>query len=61
MCKRLFRVYAHIYHHHDTTIVELDEKDMLNTIFKHFVYFVLYYDLVDVRELAPLQFMLNEY
>ena len=54
MCKRLFRVYAHVYHHHDAVVIDLGEKDLLNTIFKHFMYFVLYYELVDPRELVPL-------
>lgn len=36
--KRLFRVYAHIYHAHFRVIVhELGEEAHLNTSFKHFV------------------------
>ncbi|KZV43525.1 MOB kinase activator-like 1, partial [Dorcoceras hygrometricum] len=37
--KRLFRVYAHIYHSHFQTIVNLKEAAHLNTCFKHFVLF----------------------
>lgn len=35
--KRLFRVYAHIYHSHFQKIVSLKEEAHLNTCFKHFV------------------------
>jgi MOB kinase activator 1 len=39
--KRLFRVYAHIYHSHFQTIVRLKEEAHLNTCFKHFAMFTL--------------------
>ena len=38
--KRLFRVYAHIYHQHFREVVSLGEEAHLNTSFKHFIYFV---------------------
>ena len=38
--KRLFRVYAHIYHQHFPEVVQLGEEAHLNTSFKHFIYFV---------------------
>lgn len=38
--KRLFRVYAHIYHSHFKHVVHLKEEAHLNTCFKHFIYFV---------------------
>jgi MOB kinase activator 1 len=53
--KRLFRVYAHIYHSHFEDIVALGEQAHLNTCFKHFVYFIQEFDLVDKKELAPLE------
>lgn len=37
--KRLFRVYAHIYHSHFQKIVTLKEEAHLNTCFKHFILF----------------------
>jgi hypothetical protein len=37
--KRLFRVYAHIYHSHFQKIVSLNEEAHLNTCFKHFILF----------------------
>jgi len=53
--KRLFRVYGHIYHSHIHKIVQLDCEAHLNTCFKHFIYFVKEFKLVDDRELAPLK------
>ncbi|KAJ3446049.1 mob kinase activator 1b [Anaeramoeba flamelloides] len=53
--KRLFRVYAHMYHDHFSQIVTLGEEAHLNTSFKHFIYFVNEFKLVDKKELAPLK------
>ncbi|XP_028126112.1 MOB kinase activator-like 1A isoform X3 [Camellia sinensis] len=41
--KRLFHVYAHIYHTHFEKIVSLKEEAHLNTCFKHFVLFTWQY------------------
>lgn len=38
--KRLFRVYAHIYHSHFNHIMALEAEPHLNTSFKHFIYFI---------------------
>ncbi|RZB65097.1 MOB kinase activator-like 1A [Glycine soja] len=53
--KRLFRVYAHIYHSHFQKIVSLKEEAHLNTCFKHFVLFTWEFRLIDKVELAPLE------
>ncbi|CAL9779902.1 unnamed protein product [Musa acuminata subsp. burmannicoides] len=53
--KRLFRVYAHIYHSHFQKIVSLKEEAHLNTCFKHFILFTYEFGLIDKKELAPLQ------
>lgn len=53
--KRLFRIYAHIYHHHFAKVVNLGEEKHLNTSFKHFVFFIQEFQLVEKRELAPLE------
>ena len=52
--KRLFRVYAHIYHSHFTEFVQLGAEAHLNTCFKRFAYFVKEFNLVEERELASL-------
>ena len=53
--KRLFRVYAHIYHEHFDEVVQLGKEAHLNMSFKHFIFFVQDFELIDKRELAPLQ------
>lgn len=53
--KRLFRVYAHIYHSHWDMMVTLGAEAHLNTCFKHFVYFTQAFQLIDSKELAPLE------
>lgn len=58
--KRLFRVYAHIYHQHFREVVELSEEAHLNTSFKHFIFFVQEFNLIDKRELAPLQELIEK-
>ena len=52
--KRLFRVYAHIYHSHWDVMVSLGAEAHLNTCFKHFMYFTHAFSLIDKKELAPL-------
>lgn len=58
--KRLFRVYAHVYHQHFADIRYLKEEAHLNTSFKHFVFFVQEFNLIDKRELAPLQDLIDK-
>ena len=53
--KRMFRVYAHIYYSHYKDAEKLQVDRHLNTAFKHFILFVLEFDLVDKKELAPLK------
>lgn len=58
--KRLFRVYAHIYHQHFSDVISLNEEAHLNTSFKHFIYFVQEFSLIERRELAPLQELIEK-
>ena len=60
MLKRLFRVYAHIYHQHFSQVVSLGEEARLNTSFKHFIYFVQEFRLIDKGVLAPLQELIDK-
>lgn len=59
--KRLFRVYAHMYHSHFKQVCDLGEEAHLNTCFKHFIYFTLHYNLVEEKELAPLQELIEQF
>uniref|UniRef100_A0A0D3EDT1 Mob1/phocein family protein n=1 Tax=Brassica oleracea var. oleracea TaxID=109376 RepID=A0A0D3EDT1_BRAOL len=52
--KRLFRVYAHIYHCHFQKVVNLKEEAHLNTCFEHLVLFTSEYQLIDEAEMEPL-------
>ncbi|GBG26902.1 MOB kinase activator 1A [Hondaea fermentalgiana] len=64
--KRLFRVYAIIYHRHFHVFEELDAQAHLNTCFKHFIFFCIRYELItDEKELAvldgPIKHLKEEY
>ena len=58
--KRLFRVYAHIYHQHLRDVITLEEEAHLNTSFKHFTFFIQEFNLVEKKELVPLQELIDE-
>lgn len=58
--KRFFRVYAHIYHSHLKRIQRLGAEAHLNTCFKHFMYFVKEFNLVDDKELAPMKDIIDK-
>jgi len=59
--KRLFRVYAHIYHCHFAEIVGLKAEAHLNTSFKHLTYFIQEFDLVVASDLTPLQELIDTF
>eukprot|EP00472_Partenskyella_glossopodia_P010627 CAMPEP_0197527118 /NCGR_PEP_ID=MMETSP1318-20131121/20404_1 /TAXON_ID=552666 /ORGANISM="Partenskyella glossopodia, Strain RCC365" /LENGTH=232 /DNA_ID=CAMNT_0043081601 /DNA_START=85 /DNA_END=783 /DNA_ORIENTATION=- len=52
--RRLFRVYAHLYHHHFEQIEKFSGDVHLNTSFKHFVLFALHFNLIPKEEYGPL-------
>ena len=52
-------MYAHIYHQHFKEVVSLGEEAHLNTSFKHFIYFVQEFELIEKKELAPLQELID--
>lgn len=53
--KRLFRIFAIMYHRHFHVFEELEAQAHLNTCFKHFLFFCLRYDLVEDKELLALE------
>jgi len=57
--KRLFRVYGHMYHSHFTQFVNLGASKHLNTCFKRFAFFILEFELISHREMAPLQQLIS--
>lgn len=58
--KRLFRVYAHIYHSHFKHVCSLGAEAHLNTCFRHFIAFSQMFDLIEQKELAPLQQLIEQ-
>lgn len=59
--KRLFRVLAFIYVHHFRRIQEQEEEAHLNAVFKHFLFFVDEFQLIDVREMTPLASLIEKF
>ena len=53
--KRIFRIYAHMYHHHYQSFIESKVDALLNTSFKHFIYFVQEFQLITEKDLEPLE------
>ena len=58
--RRLFRVYAHVYHSHFEAVVQLTAEAHLNTSLKLFIYFVREFDLIEKNELLPLQELIEK-
>lgn len=52
--RKLFRVYGHFFVHHIDHIKELGFDAHLCTNFKHFLYFVFEFDLVEAKEFEPM-------
>jgi MOB kinase activator 1 len=52
--RRLFRIFAHIYHHCLAIVIDLGAEPHLNTSFKHLLFFAREFQLIKKRELAPL-------
>jgi len=53
--KRLFRIYAHVYHSHFKEMVDGEADAHLNHSFKHFIYLVKEFHLIEDAELEPLK------
>ncbi|KAK6358973.1 Maintenance of ploidy protein mob2 [Orbilia brochopaga] len=59
--KQMFRVFAHIYHTHFDKIVHLSLEAHLNSFFAHFIMFAKEFELLDKRDLEPLQPLLDTF
>lgn len=55
MLRRIFRVYAHIYHHHLHTIDTLEARGHLDISFKRFVLFTTMHNILTTKDMAPLE------
>jgi MOB kinase activator 1 len=56
---RLFRVYGHVYLCHVSDMERAGAMSHLNSCFKHFIFFALEFDLIEARELGPLQLLIR--
>ncbi|CEP09783.1 hypothetical protein [Parasitella parasitica] len=56
---QLFRLFAHIYHHHYDKILCLYEEPHLNSLFAHFISFAKEFDLLEKKEIQPLQELID--
>eukprot|EP00406_Dinophysis_acuminata_P005912 CAMPEP_0179217292 /NCGR_PEP_ID=MMETSP0797-20121207/3843_1 /TAXON_ID=47934 /ORGANISM="Dinophysis acuminata, Strain DAEP01" /LENGTH=230 /DNA_ID=CAMNT_0020923525 /DNA_START=17 /DNA_END=706 /DNA_ORIENTATION=- len=62
LLKRMFRVYAHAYICHFETVRAMGAEGHLNCCFKHFLFFVLHFDLVDRRrDMLPLKELIAKF
>ena len=55
IARRLFRVFAHVYHNHLTHVKLAKIEAHMNTNLKHFIYFVREFDLITPKEQEPLR------
>ena len=53
--KRMFRIYGHMYLSHFRILAGLGQEMHLNTSFKHFIFFVQEFGLIEKKELAPME------
>ena len=51
---------GHIYFSHFEKAQQMGVEAHINTCFKHFIYFIYEFDLIDNNELAPLQKLINK-
>jgi hypothetical protein len=57
---RMFRIFAIIYTHHFSKLEELGAVIHLNTSFKHYLFFIWEFDLVESREIDALRDIAGE-
>ena len=53
--RRMFRIFAIIFHRSFDEIEKIDAQAHLNTVFKHFMFFCFEFALVDDKETAALK------
>jgi hypothetical protein len=57
--KQLIRVFAHIYHSHYDKVLSLCQEGHFNSLFAHFVSFGREFDLLDKKDILPLQDLID--
>eukprot|EP00927_Polykrikos_kofoidii_P014729 TRINITY_DN16500_c0_g2_i1.p1 TRINITY_DN16500_c0_g2~~TRINITY_DN16500_c0_g2_i1.p1 ORF type:complete len:269 (+),score=51.54 TRINITY_DN16500_c0_g2_i1:40-846(+) len=59
--KRLFRIYAHMFHAHFLQWKAAEAEAHLFHSFKHFIFFVKEFDLIDDEQLEPMKDLVDVY
>ena len=54
MCKKIFRVYAHVFHHHYNEVTDRKMEPNFLFAFKHFLFFAMEFRLLNEKELEPM-------
>ncbi|KIH45443.1 hypothetical protein ANCDUO_24516 [Ancylostoma duodenale] len=54
---RLFRVFVHVYIHHFDRLIDIGAEPHVNTLYKHFYFFVTEHSMVSSKELEALKEM----
>jgi hypothetical protein len=57
--KQLIRVFAHLYHSHYDKMLSLCQESHFNSLFAHFVSFGREFDLLDKKDIDPLQELID--
>lgn len=58
---QMFRIFAHIYHHHFDKIIHLSLEAHWNSFFAHFISFVKEFNLIERREMYPLESLIENF
>ncbi|KAF9583426.1 MOB kinase activator 1B [Lunasporangiospora selenospora] len=53
--KQLMRIFAHMYHSHFDKMLPLYQEGHLNSLFAHFVRFAREFDLLEKKDMLPMQ------
>jgi MOB kinase activator 1 len=59
--RRMFRVYAHLYHHHQKDIKAENLAAQLNTSFRHFYLFTKEFSLIPDEQFQPLATIIRNF
>ncbi|CAO3564685.1 unnamed protein product [Mortierella alpina] len=57
--KQLIRVFAHVYHSHYDKVLSLCQEGHFNSLFAHFVSFGREFDLLDKKDIVPMQELMH--
>ncbi|EAY06083.1 Mob1/phocein family protein [Trichomonas vaginalis G3] len=58
--RRLFRIYAHLYHHHLDDIQKCQIQEQVNRSFRYFIFFAQEFELIPQEQLAPLESIIQQ-